>query len=129
MRLNHLCIPLLLITGIHFCPQVVHSEDQAEAKTEGKLGDMSPFQAIAEDTLKLVQANDLAGAKARIKDLETAWDKAEEKLKPVNSAKWTSVDKSIDRALANLRSGTPDAKVCTTSLETLISKFKAVSTK
>ena len=129
MRLNQLCIPLLLIAGMYVFPQLVHAEDQHEATTAGKLGDMSAFKAIAVDTLKLVAAGDLAGAKTRIKDLETDWDNAEEKLKPVNSAKWTSVDKSIDRALANLRSGTPDAKACTTSLETLIAKFDAVDKK
>ena len=126
MRISLFVIPLLMVMGLY----TVHAEDQAETKaTEGKLGDMSAFKSIAEDTLKLVKAEDLAAAKIRIKDLETAWDKAEEKLKPVNPGKWTSVDKSIDRVLANLRSGQADAKVCTTSLETLISKLNAADNK
>lgn len=90
------------------------------------LGDLTPFQRIAEDSLRLVEAHDLPGAKTRIKDLETAWDAAEEHLQPLNPEEWTSVDKSIDRALTQLRSGQPDAAACAVALKTLIAKFAAV---
>ena len=98
----------------------------AVADKMGPLGDLSAFKKIAEDTLVLVQTNDLVAAKARIKDLETAWDKAEEQLRKMNQGSWTSVDKSIDRALAQLRSGKPDAAACTTALKTLIAKFDTI---
>ncbi len=87
------------------------------------LGDLSPFSRIASDSLVLVQRGDLQGAKARIKDLETAWDKAEEKMRPMSPDDWTAVDKSIDRALAQLRAGKPDAAACEATLRSLIAKM------
>lgn len=54
----------------------------AQAAVGGKLkgaplGDLTTYSRIASDTLALVQRSDLAAAKARIKNLETAWDDAE----------------------------------------------------
>src|SRR5437762_10610383 len=80
------------------------------AGADTPLGDMAPFKKIAEDTLKLVEKNDLKGAKARIKDLETDWDNAEAKLKPTNPTTWSSVDKSIDQALKDVRASKPNAE-------------------
>ena len=90
------------------------------------LGDLSPFSRIASDSLVLVQRGDLQGAQERIKDLETAWHKAEEKMRPMSPDDWTAVDKSIDRALAKVRSGQPDQKECLTALKALISKLSSM---
>ena len=39
---------------------------------------------------------------------------------------WTAVDKSIDRALANVRTGQPDQTECITALKALISKLTSL---
>lgn len=95
----------------------------------GALGDLTSFKKIAEDTLALVGKKQMPEAKARIKDLETAWDVAEEAVKPRNPAKWNSADKSIDKALAELRSSEPDPAACAKALKIVIAKFAVMGDK
>jgi hypothetical protein len=46
------------------------------------LGDLSACALIAQHSLQLEQQGALPDAKARIKNLETAWEQAEEQLQP-----------------------------------------------
>ncbi|GLK90780.1 protein translocase subunit SecF [Pseudomonas turukhanskensis] len=103
-------------------PSVSGQASNAAAQATS-LGDLSSFRAIAVDTLAIVGGGDLKAARSRITDLETAWDQAEEALQPRSPADWTAVDKAIDRALSQLRSGKPDAAGCAQALETLIAKI------
>ena len=63
------------------------------------LRDLSPFSQIASESLALVQRGDLKGAKVRIKDLETSWDEAEERMQPMSPEDWTA-DGQVDRSRA-----------------------------
>lgn len=87
------------------------------------LGDLSAYALIANDSLTLVSQSNLAGAKARMKNLETAWDQAEEQLQPLSPGDWKAVDKAIDRALAQVRSGQPVANDCAAALQSLLAQI------
>jgi uncharacterized membrane-anchored protein len=88
------------------------------------LGDLSVFTKITEDTKQLVIANNLNGAKTRVADLEYEWDNAQSKLKPMNSAKWTEVDNTIDKVLRQLRAVHPNQQDCISSLDALLLELK-----
>ncbi len=97
--------------------------DASNAKVS-PLGDMSVFIKITQDTRDLVVANDLAGAKTRVADLEYEWDNAQSRLKPMNGAKWTEVDNAIDKVLRELRAVNPTVEGSKSALDALLVVLK-----
>jgi uncharacterized membrane protein YkoI len=87
------------------------------------LGDLSSFRAIAADTLAIVNRGNLARAKARIKDLETNWDREEARLRPRNPERWRTIDKAIDAALVQLRADKPQASASKDALQELLASL------
>ena len=90
------------------------------------LGDLGPFRTIASDTLALVDKGDVPAARTRVKDLETAWDKAEATLKRKDKATWTTLDGMIDAALTELRTPNPKPAACAASLKALVAQMDMV---
>jgi hypothetical protein len=84
------------------------------------LGDLAAMQLIAADVQTIAEGGDLAVAKARIADLETAWDEAEPTMRPKNPDAWGRVDDATDAALSALRAGSPDATAVQATLATLM---------
>ena len=91
------------------------------------LGDLAPYRTIAADTLRIVDRGDVAAARARIKNLETSWDKGEATLKSKDPATWTMLDKMIDAALTDLRTPSPKIADCAASLKALLVKMDDVA--
>jgi hypothetical protein len=99
------------------------------AQAGSKLGDLSEFRAIAVDVAALVEKNDLPGAKARIKDLETSWDSAEAGIKPRAASDWHVLDKAIDHALDALRSNPAKQNESTAAMGDLLKTFDSMKGK
>jgi len=82
--------------------------------------DINGFRVIVQDTLAKVDAGDQPGARARIADLETAWDRAEDRLRAMDAGTWEILDHQIDAALHAVRSSSPDIAGEKRSLATIL---------
>jgi len=104
-------------TGYAILTPLTSTAQTASADNKGpSLGDMSSFAAITTDVQTVAETGDLTTAKARITDLETAWDDQEKTLRPVNTTSWGNVDTAIDDALNALRAASPDQTTVDTTL-------------
>lgn len=113
-------LPVLLL-ALSLGNAYVHRQAPPQTATKTTpLGDLSQFKVIVIDTRMLVEQGDLAGAKVRIKELETSWDEAEAGLKPRSPTDWHDIDSGIDRSLSALRANAPDASTCKAALDHLI---------
>ena len=93
------------------------------AQPQAPLGDLSTFRAIAEDTLAIVKTGDVAAARKRVSDLETAWDKAEPVLKAKDGKAWTAIDTALDETFAALRTPNAQPADCAAALQKLLATF------
>jgi uncharacterized membrane-anchored protein len=100
--------------------QQLPNQAAVSISTTKPLGDLSAFRQIAEDMLGLVRTGDLSGAKSRAGDLESAWDNAQARLRPMNPEKWTLMDDAIDDVLRKVRSVKQNGAESSASLESLL---------
>ncbi len=114
---------LLLVasgTGYFARHAQLRREAQAAVTPDRPLGDLSDFRKIADDMLVLARAGDFAGVKTRADDLESAWDRNQARMQPMNPEKWTTMDGAIDTVLKKVRSSSPDGPACVTALQELL---------
>ena len=88
--------------------QLTQDEARAAVQAHFPADQVASLRTIVADTLTLVQQGDQPGAAARVTDLETAWDDAQDALNAADCQAWTFVDQQIDPVLRAVRAGTPD---------------------
>ena len=121
---------VLVGTGFYWSQTALQNEVSSQGEMADNvsqtapLGDLSNFTKIEEDTLSLVEAGDLSGAKSRVDELEVAWDNATARLKSMNKAKWTEIDNTIDEVLSQLRARHQDAPACKAALNASLAVLK-----
>ena len=112
-----IAVPVAAFTGF----QLYQNRANAAAGVSvSGLGDLSAFNSIVVDVQKIAGTGDLPGAKTRIKDFEIAWDQAEAGLRPMDPARWGTIDEAADTALSALRAKTPDPAAVNETLAALL---------
>ena len=120
--LGALCLVLL---APHFgngavAKDVANKDSANQSKPVSSRSNLSPFRAIAAETLALVDSGNLHRARARINRLETSWDAAEAWLRSRQPEQWQVIDKAIDAALTQLRADKPQAAAAKAALQNLL---------
>lgn len=78
------------------------------------------FKKLAKETIEALAAGKTTEMVAKLTDLETIWDEKEKSLKPKNEVTWTTIDKTLDKAISALRSSKVNLKKGKTALEDLL---------
>src|ERR1051326_3812135 len=85
---------------------------------------MTPYRKLAEDTLTAFKAHDLAAAKKKAKELETAWDKNEKALQKKSPDVWKQIDQAMDDFIKPLNAKSPDAARVQAGYDAFIAKLQ-----
>jgi uncharacterized membrane-anchored protein len=110
----------LALAGYYVRSSQIAKQAAASSSPDQPLGDLSSFRTITADMRALVRSGNTAGAKAKADDLETAWDRGQARMKPMNSAKWTTMDDAIDAVLKTTRASPPNAVASGAALDALL---------
>lgn len=125
---------LLALLSLGLLAPAVRAEDAKPApavpaiKPIYTLKETAEFTTLAKATLEALAAGKKEAMVAKLTDLETAWDEKDNALKPRDEKRWTTIDKTLDKAISALRSSKYNAPKGKAALELLIKEI-AESTK
>jgi len=99
--------------------------DQSQPATATPADDnMTPYRKLATDTLTAFKAHDMANARKKAKELETAWDKDQKALQKESRDVWNQIDKAMDDFIKPLQDKAPDAAKVQAAYDTFIAKLQ-----
>jgi hypothetical protein len=126
--INSLC--LVTLFGAMFLWSAKAQEDASKPDVKAKAlapiytaAETKEFKALAKATLDALAAGKQTEVVAKLTDLETAWDDQEKVLRPKDEATWTSLDKTLDKAISALRSSHVNLDKGKAALESLLKKL------
>ena len=85
---------------------------------------MTAYRNLAADTLKAFNQKDMATAKKKAKELETAWDNREKALKKSSPDVWGQIDKSMDDFIKPAQNKSSDAAKVQAAYDAFIAKLQ-----
>ena len=91
----------------------------------GPLGDLSNFTSIGQDILTAVNANDWQTANTRVDDMESAWDNAQARLKPLSQNTWVQIDTDLDKVFREVRAVHPNQQTAQPALQKLLTDLSS----
>ncbi len=115
--------------GYYLREKQLAKQAAASASPDQPLGDLSLFKALVKDMQAAVRAGDLAGARAKADDLETAWDNGQARLQPMSPDRWTTMDNACDDVLTSMRSSKASDATRLTALDALMKVIDALDRK
>ena len=98
------------------------TEEAKKPDAKGKY-DMSPYKALAEEALKLVQAGDTAKALEKTLELEKKFDEGTKALRAADRKVWKTIDIQMDVAIEACKGEKPDKDKATAALNDFIAKL------
>jgi len=108
-----------VIASAYHAPRL-HQSTPAQAADDN----MTPYRKLAADTLTAFKAHDLATARKKARELETAWDKNEKALQKKSPDVWNQIDKAMDDFIKPLAGKAPDAAAVQTTYDAFIAKLQ-----
>ena len=100
------------------------SEQSQPAAATPADDNMTPYRRLATDTLTAFKAHDMASAKKKAKELETAWDKDQKALQKNSPDVWNQIDKAMDDLIKPMQDKAPDTARVQTAYDTFIAKLQ-----
>ena len=85
---------------------------------------MTPYRALAADTLKAFQAHDMATAKTKARELESSWDTNEKALQKKSPEVWGQIDKAMDAFIKPVQGKSPDPVKVQAAYDTFLLKLQ-----
>ena len=85
--------------------------------------EIAEFKTLAKATVEALASGKQSEMVAKLTDLETAWDDKETVLRPRDEATWTLLDKTLDKAISDLRSSHTDLSKGNAALSDLLKLF------
>jgi hypothetical protein len=115
-------ISSLVFSIFTVCCLVIHA---AHAAPPSYNHDMSAYEKIATEALKLADANNVAGAHKAMIKLEDKWDSGTKDLKTADAALWAQIDDQMDAGIKATEA--KDAKKASVEIKALLEKLGKIS--
>jgi hypothetical protein len=105
-------------------PKPAVNQSQPAATAAAANDNMTPYRTLAADTLTAFKAQDMATAKKKARELESAWDAREKALQKKSPDVWGQIDKAMDAFIKPMQDKSPDPAKVQAAYDAFIAKLQ-----